>query len=367
MIRKAIRLSMLVASAATALVLSQGLANAGDVTWWTPNFNEARAKKLVADFEKSHSDIKINLQITTTQGLPQRILTTLQSGSTPDIIDAQYPWVVGYAQNDLVVPVGNLIDHKDDYNKASIDYVTWKNKIWAVPYRVEALGVIYNRGMFKAAGLDPDHPPQTWDELLKDAKALTKGRQYGFAITGGGEVGNTIFRSLPFIWMNGGDLISKDGKTAVVNKPAAVQAVKFWTDLYTKYKVSPPSTLENDGLGNRRLFVAKTVAMYQTGQYDLKPIRDQKAGIDIGAMMTPHPKGKHTSAILGGWAWVIPKDAPNKKDAETFVKFLAQTKNMGYFTDTFPARKSAMDMPRFKNPDLVPFGKMLPYARALRG
>ena len=167
MIRKAIRLSMLVATTASVLCLSQGLASAGDVTWWTPNFNEARAKKLVSEFEKTHSDIKINLQITTTQGLPQRILTTLQSGSTPDIIDAQYPWVVGYAQNDLIVPAGDMIEHKDDYNKASIDYVTWQGKIWGVPYRVEAIGVIYNRGMFKAAGLDPDKPPR---DLGRDAE-----------------------------------------------------------------------------------------------------------------------------------------------------------------------------------------------------
>ena len=76
--------------------------------------------------------------------------------------------------------------------------------------------------------------------------------------------------------MNGGDLISKDGKTAVVNKPKAVEAVKYWTDLYTKYHVSPPSTLQNDGTANRRLFVAKTVAMYQSGQYDLPPIKDRR-------------------------------------------------------------------------------------------
>ena len=91
---------------------------------------------------------------------------------------------------------------------------------------------------------------------------------YGFAITGGGEVGNTIFRSLPFIWMNGGDIISADMKTAVVNSPEAVEAVKFYTDFY-KNEQSPASTLQNDGTANRQLFIAGTVATYQSGQFDI--------------------------------------------------------------------------------------------------
>ena len=101
--------------------------------------------------------------------------------------------------------------------KAAIDYVSWNGKLWAIPYRIETHGVIYNKDHFKEAGLDPDKPPKTWDELISAAKALTKSGRYGFGITGGGEVGNTLFRSLPFIWMNGGDIISPDLTKAVVN------------------------------------------------------------------------------------------------------------------------------------------------------
>ena len=90
--------------------------------------------------------------------------------------------------------------------------------------------MLYNKAHYKAAGLDPENPPKTWDELIAAGKALTKDGRFGFAITGGGEVGNTIFRSLPFIWMNGGGIVSDDLKTAIVNQPAAVEAVTFYTD-----------------------------------------------------------------------------------------------------------------------------------------
>ena len=199
-------------------------------------------------------------------------------------------------------------------SRPSLDYDTWDGKLWGIPYRIETHGVIYNKGAFKAAGLDPDKPPQTWTELVDAAKKLTgKGAngqdQFGFAITGGGEFGNTVFRSLPFIWMNGGSIISDDMKKATVNAAGGGRGGDVLHRLPHEAALSPPSTLQNDGTANRRLFIAETVAMYQSGQFDVGSIRKENPNIDIGVMMIPHPEGKETAAILGGWSFIIPKDA----------------------------------------------------------
>jgi len=353
------------AAGLTSLALLSGAASAGEVTWWSPNFNIERAEELKAKFEADNPGITIKLESTTTNGLPQRILTTLRSGSAPDIIDAQHPWVTGYAQNELVIPVDDVVTDRDDYNKAALDYVTYDGKLYGVPYRIEALAVLCNRGHFEEAGLDPENPPKTWAELKDAAEKLTRDGRSGFAITGGGEVGNTIFRSVPFIWENGGDLVSADGSKALVNEPKAVEAVTFWTDMYTKFGVSPASTLENDGTANRRLFIAERVSCYQSGQFDIASIQKENPSIDILPIMTPHPEGGNPSAILGGWSWVIPSSAENPEDAKTLIKWLAEPENMGFYTDTFPARVSAMDMPRFDDPLLEVFGEMLPYGRPL--
>lgn len=362
---KSIGIAAVLVATVSSLALAGASAQAGEVTWWTPNFNEARAQEMKAQFEEQHPDITINLEITTTNGLEQRILTTLQSGAAPDIIDVQYPWVNGYAQNGLIEPVGDIIDDPEDYNQAALDYVTWNDQVWGVPYRIEALAVIYNREHFTEAGLDPDSPPETWADLLEAAQALTRDGRSGFAVTGGGEFGNTVFRSVPFIWMNDGNILSDDGTEVLVNSPETVEAVEFWTDMYTEHGVSPASTLENDGTANRRLFIAENVSMYQSGQFDLASIQQENPDIDIGVMQTPHPEGKDTSAILGGWAWVVPSDAGNPEEARIFIDFLAQSDNMGFYTDTFPARESAMDLPRFDDPMLEPFAEMLPHTRPL--
>jgi ABC-type glycerol-3-phosphate transport system substrate-binding protein len=354
--------SLLFTSAVSTLLLAPSLAFAGDVVWWTPNWSQARAQKLADDFHKANPDINVQLEVTTSNGLPQRVLTALQSGDAPDIIEVQHPWVQGYAESDLVQPLDDTIQEKDDYNKAALNYDTFDGKLYGIPYRIECVGVIYNLDDFKAAGLDPVNPPQTWEQWMDAAKKMTANGRFGMAITGGGEVGNTVTRLLPLIWMNGGDIFSADGKTATVNSPEAIAAVKFYTDFY-KNKYSPDSTLQNDGIANRQLFIAGKVSMYQTGQYDIAPIATAAPNLKIGAMPTPHPDGKQTAGVIGGWSYVIPKDAKNPADAKKFLQFLNTSDNMGYYTDTFPARASSLKLPRFQDPLLKQFAAMLPYGR----
>jgi multiple sugar transport system substrate-binding protein len=359
---KAFKFASRFGAAVLSLFLSAAFASAGEVVWWTPNWGEVRARELAAKFEAANAGTTIKIEVTTSDGLPQRVLTALQSGAAPDIIEVQHSWVNGYAQNGLILPLDDTLESKDDYIPAALNYVTWDGKLWAMPYRIETHGVIYNRGTFKAAGLDPDKPPKTWAELVDAATKISDGDMSGFAITGGGEVGNTLFRSLPFIWMNGGGIVSEDVKTAIINQPAAVEAVTFYTDFYKK-GLSPKSTLENDGAANRKLFIAGKVAAYQSGQFDITSIRKENKDIDIGVMVIPHPNGKNTAAVPGGWSFIVPRDAKNPGEAKAFLKFMSTSDNMGFFTDTFPARISSMGLDRFKDPILQPFKEMLPFGR----
>lgn len=337
-------------------------ASAGEVVWWAPNWGEARARELAKKFTDANPGTTIKVEVTVSNGLPERVLTALRSGSAPDVIEVQHGWVNGYAQGDLIVPLDDVVGDKADYVKSALDYVAWNGKTWAVPYRIETHGIIYNKDHFKEAGLDPDKQIETWDGLVAAAKALSKNGRYGFGITGGGEVGNTIFRSLPFVWMAGGDIVSPDLTKAVINQPEAVKAVEFYTNFY-KAGLAPKSTLENDGLSVRRLFVAGSVSAYQSGQFDIPAIQKENDKIKIGAMMIPAPEGKKTAAILGGWSYVIPKASKNPEEAKKFVAFLSTTENQGFYTDTFPARLSSIKLPRFQDPMLKPFADMLPYGR----
>ena len=165
-----LKLASLLALTVTTLTCGTALVSAGEVVWWTPNWGEARAKELADKFMAANAGITIRMEVTTSDGLPQRVLTALQSGTPPDIIEVQHGWVNGYAQSGLVVPLDDTIQEKEDYAPAAIAYDTWDGKMWAIPYRIETHGVLYNKAHYKAAGLDPENPPKTWDELVPPAR-----------------------------------------------------------------------------------------------------------------------------------------------------------------------------------------------------
>jgi multiple sugar transport system substrate-binding protein len=342
-----------------------------EITWWTPNWGEERARKLAADFEAANPDIKLNLEITVSKDLQNRILVALRSGTPPDLIEASTQWVPAYADTGKLLALDDWAAANlpmDDLLPEAVKAGTYEGKLYHAPYRAQTLGMFYNKEMYREAGLDPESPPETWDELLEVSKTLTKTKadgteQYGLGIAGGGEVANLISRMTPFIWMNGGDVVSEDLTTAVINSPEAVAAVDFYTRPLLVDKSAPPSTLQNDGAALRRLFVSGTIASYVSGQYDIPAIQKENPDLDFGVMLVPHPEGGETSGLLAGWSFVVPADSPKHEATLKFVAFMMQPENQGFFTDTFPAAQSAMSMERFQDPLLDPFKEMLKYAR----
>lgn len=360
------------AAAPFARLAAPAIAQTTEIVWWAPNWGQARAEELKRRFEAENPSLRIKLEITVADGLQNRALAAIRSGSPPELMEIQSGWNIPYAAAgglmalDQIATANNIA--LNDFLPGPLSTARYNNQLVGLPYRAEAHGLIYSKNAFREAGLDPEKPPQDWNEQVDFAKRLTRRNAanqqlYGMGICGGGEVGNMMFRSMPQIWSNGGSIISDDLRRAVVNQPPAVEAVDFYCGFFTRHNAAPPSTLQNDGLALRRLFVAGTLAMYQSGQFDIPAIRAENANIDIGVGPVPPAPGKQKAAVLGGWNFVVPAQARNRDGAAKLVAFLAKPDVMGFYTDTFPARVSAMDMERFQAPILRPFKDMLPFAR----
>jgi len=354
------------------VLLGCHVAGAQQITWWAPNWGEARAKALVNQFEAANPGITIRIESTVADGLQNRVLAALRSGSPPDLIDINNGWNIAFAQNGRLVDLSEFARNEkidlNDFLPATLTTAKVGDKLYGLPYRAETVALYFNKAQYRAAGLDPAHPPQTWSELVDVSKKLTVKapngqQQYGFGLVGGGEVANMVTRAVPFIWMNGGNLVSENGKTALINQPPAVEAIQAYTDFLVKYNVSPPSTLQNDGLALRRLFDAGTIAQYVSGQYDIPALKAEAPNLDYGVAVMPHPEGKPTVTLLGGWNFIVPQAATHHDATLKFLAFLAQPAQMGMYTDTFPARQSAFKLPRFQDPNLAAFNDALQYAR----
>jgi multiple sugar transport system substrate-binding protein len=115
--------------------------------------------------------------------------------------------------------------------------------------------LVYNKKMFTEAGLDPENPPTTLDELMVAAQKLAKRDSGGNLILAGYENG-TEFPALDFLYQQGGNFVKHNGDKLVsaFNSPEMEKAYQFLTELATKYKVWEPGYLEwVEGLGTEKV------------------------------------------------------------------------------------------------------------------
>jgi sn-glycerol 3-phosphate transport system substrate-binding protein len=124
----------------------------------------------------------------------------------------------------------------------------YNGKIYAVPFQRSTPVMYYNKDAFAAAGLDPEKPPLTWDELANAAQKLTT--REGDRVTRWGlelplEAFGWFYYALTYA--NNGETLSADGTKVLWDDQKNLEALQFWHDLVNKYKVTPAYTPWNDG------------------------------------------------------------------------------------------------------------------------
>ncbi len=346
----------------TAVLLATGLTVSGcasgdtgsadSITWWSPNWDTPVATELITAFTEENPGVKVDLVETTNDTMANKIKTALDSGTTPDVMTELVSRVPVYVAKDQLADLTGLYDTDmplDDFNQDAIGAVTSDGKTFAVPWRWDASGLIYNKKLFAEAGID--EPPTTWAELQEDARTIksTLGIA-GYAWPFGSD-SNTQTRWLNAYYTFGGTFEAQPDGSVSFDADASEKALEMLAEGFEDGSVSQTS-FESDNTAIQQLFINEQIAFYFDGSYAIDPIT--KAGVDIGTAMVPGPDGPGTVGT-NGWAFVIPAKAKNSELAEKFVQFLGRPENQAKLTLTFPARLSASEDPKFDNPLYKPF------------
>lgn len=165
------------------------------MTWHGPDSNTGYYngyKQITDDYTAAHPNVKFEFVYQPLDGYKELLDTQFVSGSAPDIIQMQ-PWMFGeYANKGVLYNLNNAYNAKSAYaeaarwmdtfsgGEASFAGVRSSNKfggIFFVPNDSNATMSIgqpmfYNKDLFKKAGLDPEKPPQNWEEYRTAMKAL---------------------------------------------------------------------------------------------------------------------------------------------------------------------------------------------------
>lgn len=339
------------------------------IEYWQYSYDSKKVlmDELIMEFQAKNPNIEVKHVTFPYEQYNEKVAATVSAGRGPDVINLYYGWLPKYVDSGYLQPLP-----EDAFPTATLEkefYPLVKaakmdGKYYVLPTAVRTLAMLYNKDLFKAANIA--EPPKTWDELVTQAKALTKRdasgklEQVGFYFNTGGQ-GHNWFREV-LVRQVGGVPQSADNKRVLWNSPEAQKAFKWWVDLQTVHKVGEIGFMTDDVTA----FKAGKAAMDVDGSFRLGNLKDVK--FDFASAPLPlGPNGK-SYTMASFWANGITKKATgvHKDAAVKFLKFLTQPDVMERWTKAvgeLPARPAVAA--QFKDdPKLKGFVEGLPYAHA---
>jgi len=270
---------------------------------------------LVAEYNQSQDRVTIeystsNQQDYTTTKLP----TAFASGDGPDIYMISPGDFMKFAKSGLMADLSPYFPSgsKEDFLPAALDAVTVDGKIMALPYELELLGLYYNEEMLKNANVEV---PKTWDELLAAARKLTTDKVAGLVLPPDkGPYLNFIW--YPFLWQQGGNVLSADGSQSTFDTPEVAKALDFYGSFFRE-KLAPSKLQfgpwEIDNLGS------KTAAMQVLGTWAINRAEENFADVPIKVAPLPLPDGGKAATDAGGWKFAVNGKSKHVEEAAKFV------------------------------------------------
>lgn len=304
----------------------------------------------------------------------KKILTSILSGNPPDVIGLVTP-IPKWASRMALTPIDQFI-YKDNFDTSLFfsslwKEMKWQNKTYGLPIYSNSYAFFYNKKLFKEVGLDPNKPPNTWDEVIQYSKLLSKKNKKGNIIQMGfiPHYGN-LQTSILIAFELGAKFLSDDGKKISLTNPEMVKALQWEVDFYNDYSYRQASTFAAGfGYGNQHGFISEKVAMMVLDNTFPEQIKIYNPNLDYGVAMIPTFGNSQTASSSGSWWLAIPRGAKNANAAWEFLKFATNTSTqlneaLKMNVNLFPSNKKAANDSTFlaKDKSLKIFVKQMDYA-----
>lgn len=268
---------------------------------------------IVADFEAANPDITVNaIYSGNYDDTRVRALSALSSGEPAQLavmfsIDAydliEQELIVAFDDIEGVGPAW-----LDSFYPALMANGRIEGKTWGIPFQRSTIVAYYNKDMFRAAGLDPESPPSTWEEMISMGQALTNGDTYGLMIPSTGYP-YWMFQALAI--QNGKEVMSNDGLTTYFDDEAVVDTLEFWLSLSQEHGIMPEGTVEWGTL--RQAFLEGQTAMMWHSTGNLTAVKNN-ATFDFGVAELP-ANVRPGSPTGGGNFYVFEDTTPEERAA----------------------------------------------------
>ena len=313
------------------MVVAAGSVSAGasakiTITFWngfTASDGEV-LREIVNRFNLENRDnIQIKMDIMPWDVMLQKLPPAIATRTAPSFVLMDPQLVPQYVANNALQPLDDIWQRTNlretDFAPNVLELFKYRGRFYEIPMQYNLIYLYWNKTLFRAAGLDPERPPQTWEELAQYAVRLTDPRknQFGFGMPV--KTAPQWWTSL--IWGNGGEFFDLQARKSLLDSPENLRSLEFLQDLAVNKRVTPRGATGPE-LDN--LMTSGKLAMYINGPWLINGLRQSK--VDFGIAAPPRGTVRHQVIMMGvGFAVPSTTSAEEKAAAYKFIEYWNST------------------------------------------
>lgn len=367
--------ALVLAGLTSTTAMFAGAAQAVEIEYWQ-YFFDARVEAmetLIENFEAANPDITVTMTHFPYADYRTKVAAAIPAGEGPDVVQLFYGWLNDYVQAELIQPLP-----ADSFPAAQIDEEFFPmvqamkdgDAYWALPTAVRSLALFYNERLFEEAGITS--PPETLEELMETAAALTKvdgaGNLTQVGITAGMTAQDHHWWREGLIRQFGGEPYTDDYQTVNYNSEAGQAAADFYTNMFMGEN---PVTAIGFMDEPQAAFKAGRAGMHIDGSFRIGSLNGTR-GLKWGVTELPANADGMRSNYSSYWVNAITTKAEGEKydAAVKFMQYITSDEAMQIWLDIvgeLPAKPSVGLTEANANDDVFgPFIRGLEYANTTK-
>ena len=299
---------------------AKGTDDGTEITLWTRSPLERQAKNVVEAYNKSHKN-QVKLEIIPNDDMEGKVGGASQTDSLPDILAGDVVRIPYWASEGIFTDITKQIDgldNKADLQRGHIEAGTVDGAEYTLPFITDVSVMVWNKTLYKEAGLDPEQGPKSIAEFTEQAKKVAALNKDGVAgsYLAGQSGGALVFDLFPSVWADGESVMNKDGSEATLDN----DSMKGVLDAYKELA----NTTNGLGAGSKEETGATWTAPFANGKIGVMPYpntsttalfdAEKDGGFEVGV-----------APFLGGDAMGISKDSKHVAQAWNFLYWLMQS------------------------------------------
>jgi sn-glycerol 3-phosphate transport system substrate-binding protein len=354
-----------------------------EITFW--HVQQARSEEILTEqieaFEASQERVRVDLvNVLTYPDVFEKYKAALATDGLPDLVQMDESSVQSLVDSESTIPMGRCVRADDysleDFVPHALDYYTTEGVLRAMPWTVSNPVLFFNKNHFRAAGLDPEDPPETLDEVTEFSRRIVDAgvAPHGMTVRAEAFVNEAFYAKSGQLYMDNGNGREARATKTRLNTRVGSEIWTWWDDLVESglglFTGSQPDNFDNlYALGNGDATmtidtsnaIGSILSVLDTGEFGT---------LDLGVAQLPSLEPGGGVPVFDASLW-IPETGSNEREAAAWelVKFLSAPEQQAQYAvensgGYIPIRGSAIDDPALQtlwaeSPDLmVPFEQL---------